>query len=440
MGFGAATIVGAEHERHVTGGGKASVKLPQFKAINTLLGNLKTAISGSYHAFDFAKYAHRYLAEFQYRFNRRFNMKIILSRLLSMSGAGPLSAGRLAGAAGHEISTGLHPSRRRASSTGPGHVDRPVFDRQLKGQEPAMNKILRFTLATMMGVCMVGVSAHDDRDDDRDDDRRGCASGVESSDSLYKSLQVVALTADQRLVCFNERKPAKARAIGHVSGLYTDTALVGIDFRVQDGLLYGVGNAGGVYKLDTAHATATLINRLTVALDGTSFGVDFNPAADRLRIVSNTGQNLRHNINAGGVTLADDPLDYPTTVNGVGPTALGITGSAYTNNDLSATTATTLYSLDTTLDQVSIQSPPNDGTQAATGKLGVDAQLGSGFDIYSKVRDGATVDVQAFAALTAADGSSSFYKVSLPTGKATVRGSFAAGTQVIGIAIPLNQL
>jgi ribosomal protein L37AE/L43A len=80
--FRATTIVGAEHERIVTGGGKASVKLAQFKAINTLLGNLKTAISGTYHAFDFAKYAHRYLAEFQYRFNRRFNMRSMLNRLL----------------------------------------------------------------------------------------------------------------------------------------------------------------------------------------------------------------------------------------------------------------------------------------------------------------------------------------------------------------------
>ncbi len=55
---------------------------PQFKAINTLLGNLKTAITGTYHAFDFAKYAHRYLAEFQFRFNRRFNMRSIFHRLL----------------------------------------------------------------------------------------------------------------------------------------------------------------------------------------------------------------------------------------------------------------------------------------------------------------------------------------------------------------------
>jgi len=80
--FGAITIVGADHERIVTGGGKVSVKLPQFKAVNTLLGNLKCAISGTYHAFDFAKYAHRYLAEFQYRFNRRFDMRSIFTRLL----------------------------------------------------------------------------------------------------------------------------------------------------------------------------------------------------------------------------------------------------------------------------------------------------------------------------------------------------------------------
>jgi len=81
--FGATTLVGAEHERIVTGGGKASMGLPQFKWVNTLLGNLKTAITGTYHAFDVSKYAHRYLAEFQFRFNHRFNMKTILSHLLS---------------------------------------------------------------------------------------------------------------------------------------------------------------------------------------------------------------------------------------------------------------------------------------------------------------------------------------------------------------------
>jgi len=80
--FGAVKLIGAEHERVVTGGGAASIKLPQFKAINTVLGNLKTALKGTYHAFDFAKYAHRYLAEAQYRFNRRFDLAAILARLL----------------------------------------------------------------------------------------------------------------------------------------------------------------------------------------------------------------------------------------------------------------------------------------------------------------------------------------------------------------------
>jgi ISXO2-like transposase domain/Transposase zinc-ribbon domain len=80
--FGAVQIVGAELERVVTGGGKASTELPQFKAINTFLGNLKRSLSGTHHAVDFAKYAHRYLAEAQYRFNRRFNLHSILARLL----------------------------------------------------------------------------------------------------------------------------------------------------------------------------------------------------------------------------------------------------------------------------------------------------------------------------------------------------------------------
>ena len=92
--FGAATLVGAEHKRIVTGGGKASMALPQFKWVNTLLGNLKTAITGTYHAFDFAKYAHRYLAEFQFRFNHRFNMKTILHRMLTALVAAPPSCER----------------------------------------------------------------------------------------------------------------------------------------------------------------------------------------------------------------------------------------------------------------------------------------------------------------------------------------------------------
>jgi hypothetical protein len=79
--FSAARDAGV-HEPTVTGGTAASVKLPQFKAVNTVLSNLKTALGGTYHAFNFTKYGYRYLAEAQYRFNRRFDLSMILARLL----------------------------------------------------------------------------------------------------------------------------------------------------------------------------------------------------------------------------------------------------------------------------------------------------------------------------------------------------------------------
>jgi hypothetical protein len=262
-----------------------------------------------------------------------------------------------------------------------------------------------------------------------------CASGMEAhKGDRGKPLMAVGLTADQRLICFNEKRPGDARAIGTISGLMSGDVLVGIDFRVQDGMLYGVSKAGGVYQLDTATAAATKVSQLTVALEGTGFGVDFNPAADRLRVVSDTGQNLRHNIGAGGVTLVDGVLNYTA-----GTAATGVTGSAYTNNDLNPGTATTLFALDTMLDQVALQSPPNAGTLAATGKLGIDAAAIAGFDIYNRVRDGAGTGAEALAVWSMAGADGMLYSVDLLTGKATARGNFARADQVTDIAIPLNQ-
>lgn len=72
----------ASYQAIKTGSGRQSVLHPEFRNVNMVLGNLKTAISGTYHAFNFAKYADRYLAEVQYRFNRRFDLSVILKRLL----------------------------------------------------------------------------------------------------------------------------------------------------------------------------------------------------------------------------------------------------------------------------------------------------------------------------------------------------------------------
>jgi len=80
--FTVAVEMGAAHDRTVTGGGRSSVEVEEHWAVNTILGNLKTAMAGTYHAVKFAKYAHRYLAEVQYRFNRRYKLRAILHRLV----------------------------------------------------------------------------------------------------------------------------------------------------------------------------------------------------------------------------------------------------------------------------------------------------------------------------------------------------------------------
>ena len=77
----------ARHEAHVVGSGRQAAQHPAFRWVNTVLGNLKSSISGTYHAFKFAKYADRYLGEVQYRFNRRFDLSAILVRLTRAAAA-----------------------------------------------------------------------------------------------------------------------------------------------------------------------------------------------------------------------------------------------------------------------------------------------------------------------------------------------------------------
>lgn len=80
--FKAVTKAGCIHEQQIVGAGRKSTGMACFNWINTILGNLKTAITGTYHAFGFNKYIHRYLSEAQYRFNRRFDLKSMLPRLI----------------------------------------------------------------------------------------------------------------------------------------------------------------------------------------------------------------------------------------------------------------------------------------------------------------------------------------------------------------------
>ncbi|MGH8652487.1 MAG: DUF4394 domain-containing protein [Gammaproteobacteria bacterium] len=272
------------------------------------------------------------------------------------------------------------------------------------------------------------------------------------------NLKAIGLTQDGVLVRFNTGSPRKTENIEIISFQGGgDTSLIGIDFRVQDGLLYGVGNFGGLYTINPKTAVATFQNyTLTPAPQGSFFGVDFNPAANALRVVSDISQNLRVpfsvnnvNVNKPQPTVDDSnppsgprPLTYAALVPPV--TATGISAAAYTNNDLVATTGTTLFDIDPAnvspatdpQNVVVIQSPANGGSVVTTGSLGVDAGPQAGFDIFSQLRKGVTVSNTAFASLFVDEGYR-LYNINLLTGSAKLVGAF--DDQVVDLAIQLKQ-
>ncbi|HSX97057.1 MAG TPA: DUF4394 domain-containing protein [Streptomyces sp.] len=250
------------------------------------------------------------------------------------------------------------------------------------------------------------------------------------------SLRAFGISGDGTLMAtFTTDRPDVLNWVRTITGLSGDTALVGIDFRVQNGLLYGVGNKGGIYTIKTPPATqdvvVTKVSQLQYALTGSQFGVDFNPAADRLRVISDNGQNLRHNL-GDNTTIQDVNLTTPP----VEGTTKGVTAAAYTNNDLNGATATTLFDINTNSDQVVIQSPANNGTLAPTGSLGLDAQLKAGMDIYSTLSGGRTVDNAAFASLTPYGATNpSLYSVNVFTGEAAVIKQFPLNITDLAISL-----
>ena len=71
---------GCVHQPIITGSGRKAALNPAFKWVNTTLGNIKSAITGTYRAIG-DKHVPRYLAEFEYRFNRRYDLAAMMPRL-----------------------------------------------------------------------------------------------------------------------------------------------------------------------------------------------------------------------------------------------------------------------------------------------------------------------------------------------------------------------
>ena len=176
-----------------------------------------------------------------------------------------------------------------------------------------------------------------------------------------------AVTSGNRLVYF-ERSSGKIRSSSTISGLAADENVVGIDFRPADADLYALSDSGKLYIVDRASGEATLKSTLSAddadttapfsALDGDVFGVNFNPVADRLRVVSNDGQNLRINVDTGATTT-DAALN---------PGTPSVTAATYSNS-FGVACRTRLYVIDTSTNKLFLQDPPNAGTLTEIGDL-----------------------------------------------------------------------
>ena len=235
-------------------------------------------------------------------------------------------------------------------------------------------------------------------------------------------VRLAALASGNVLVVFDAQSPGTVTRAA-VTG--TSGPLLGIDVRPANGKLYALSDANDLYTIEPATGVATLVSTLTVPFDGGERGgFDFNPQADRLRLVSSAGQNLRAHAELGA-TAVDTSLAFARNDahQGERPT---ITAVAYTHSVPNAPSTKT-FDIDSSLDLLVLQDPPNDGTLTTVGPLGVDFGPTGGFDV---VTDSAGRD-RAFAA-----SGSKLYAVDLASGRATPLGTVGDGAfEIIGLAV-----
>jgi hypothetical protein len=188
------------------------------------------------------------------------------------------------------------------------------------------------------------------------------------------------------------------------------TNIVGIDVRPSDGMLYAVSGDGGIYTLDAKSGAATMKSKLSETLKaGVIVTVDFNPVADRMRIITSEGVNLRVNVDDGKATV-DGALKYKDGDAQAGKTPSVIAG-AYTNSSNPKPGATALYDIDAA-GHLLTQAPPNDGILNTVGMLGIKIDGPAAFNIVAKGEDNAAWLVTG----------GTLYTVDLKTGKATSAG------------------
>ena len=215
------------------------------------------------------------------------------------------------------------------------------------------------------------------------------------------------------LVTFHSDAPGAVRTATAITGLQPGESVLAIDVRPATGQLYALGSTGRLYVLSPVSGAARAVgDPLSPALAGTSFGFDFNPAVDRIRLVSNGRQNLRLNPENGAVAAEDNPLEYREGDPGAGSNPQ-VTAATY-GNDGGA-----LFVVDVARDVLASIEPLNSGQLKTIGGLGLDLGDPASADVSS--------DGRLWVSGGVAGGSPSLFTADAATGGLSSAGGAISG-------------
>lgn len=217
-----------------------------------------------------------------------------------------------------------------------------------------------------------------------------------------QAIDVAALVGGDTIAIIDTtaKKATKRMKVSGVAG-----PLLGIDVRPADGMLYALAADGTLYTI-AMDGKATAKSKLETMLPaGVVATVDFNPVADRLRVIGSDGTSLRVNVDDGKV-VKDGSLKFADGDAGKGMTPKVVAG-AYTNS-VKGTKETALFDIDAGTGALVKQAPPNDGILNTVGMLGAKVDT-IAFDIWS---DGTKNEAWAMTG-------DQLWSIDLATGKAT---------------------
>jgi truncated hemoglobin YjbI len=236
---------------------------------------------------------------------------------------------------------------------------------------------------------------------------------------------VYAIDSRCVLTAFDTERPAATMSMVVVRGLQPGENILGLDFRPANKQLYGLGSFSRIYIIDPVTGQASQVGDgpFIPILEGSNFGFSFNPTVDRIRLTSDSGQNLRLHPDTGAVAAVDGRLNYAD-----GKTPL-VVASAYTNSVAGATT-TTLYNFDLNQRALVTQNPPNDGVLSVFLQIPpADFSDVTAFDISAQTQK-AYLATREFNS-----GRTQFYEADLTAKTVTLVGTLGVLDQITAITV-----